>query len=275
MTIKRFLKIVFSLLTAVLLLLVFFVPFYWMIVTSIKSVGEVLLFPPSLWPESPQWDNFLRAVTAVPFAQYTVNSMVVTLGILVCQLVTVIPAAYAFARYRFRGRSFFFGLTMTTMMIPGQLIFLPIFLLFSKWGLINSYATLILPFASSAFGIFMLRQSFMRVPEEIIEAARMDHAGELQIMFKIMLPISRPTVVTLALFTFISAWNDYFWPLVMTTTDAVRTLPLAIAALKTVDSGITYHLVMAGNVLMILPIAAAFILAQKQFIRAFTYSGEK
>ena len=264
-----------KLLVSALLILVFVVPFYWMIVTSIKSLGEVLQFPPALWPKIPQWQNFQRAVTAIPFVKYTINSIIVTIGILACQILTVIPAAYAFARYDFRGRKLFFGLTMATMMIPGQLVFLPIFLLFSKWGIVNTYWTLILPFASSAFGIFMLRQSFMQIPEEIIEAARMDKAGELQIIFKIMMPIARPAVTTLALFTFISAWNDYFWPLVMTTTDAVRTLPLGIVALQTVDSGITSHLVMAGNVLMILPIAVAFVLAQKQIIRAFTYTGEK
>jgi sn-glycerol 3-phosphate transport system permease protein len=272
---QKTLKLFLRLLTAVLLILIFFVPFYWMIITSIKSLGEVLKFPPSLWPENPQWQNFLRAVTAIPFIKYTINSVIVTLGILLCQLLTIIPAAYAFARFRFKGRTFFFGLTLATMMIPGQLVFLPIFLLFSRWGIINSYLTLILPFASSAFGIFLLRQSFMQIPEEIIEAARMDKVSELQIIFQIMLPIAKPAVTTLALFSFISAWNDYFWPLVMTTTDAVRTLPLGIAALRTVDSGITHHIVMAGNVILILPIAAAFIFAQNQIIQAFTYSGEK
>lgn len=115
----------------------------------------------------------------------------------------------------------------------------------------------------------------MQIPEEILEAAQMDKASELQIIFQIMMPIVKPTIATLALFTFISSWNDYFWPLVMTTTDKVRTLPLGIAALRTVDSGITYHIVMAGNVIMILPIIVAFIFAQKQIIKAFTYTGEK
>ncbi|MFA9380488.1 MAG: carbohydrate ABC transporter permease, partial [Acetanaerobacterium sp.] len=142
-------------------------------------------------------------------------------------------------------------------------------------GLLNSYWSLILPFASSAFGIFMLRQSFMQVPEEIIEAARIDTGNEFQIIYKILLPMTRPTVATIALFTFISTWNDYFWPLVITTTDAVRTLPAGIVALQTVESGITYHTVMAGNVMMILPIAVAFIFAQKQIIKAFTYTGDK
>ncbi len=272
---KKTIQIILKGLIYLLLIVIFFVPFYWMLVTSIKSMGEVLLFPPTFFVKNPQWENFKTAVSSIPFLRYIKNSFIVTTGILACQLVTVIPAAYAFARYEFKGKNFFFGLTMSTMMIPGQLIFLPIFLLFSKWGLINSYWSLILPFASSAFGIFMLRQSFIQIPEELIEAARMDKATELQIIRRIMLPIARPTVVTMALFIFITSWNDYFWPLVITTTDKVRTLPLGIVSLQIIDSGITYHIVMAGNVIMILPIAIAFIIAQKQVIKAFTYTGEK
>ncbi len=275
MTIHKITVATSRLIIGILLLLVFFVPFYWMLLTSLKSMGEVLRFPPSFWVGQPQWQNFAKAFTAIPFLKYTLNSVIVTAGILACQLITVIPAAYAYARYRFKGKNFLFGLSLATMMIPGQLIFLPLFLMFSKWNLLNNYCSLILPFASSAFGIFMLRQSMMQIPEEMFEAARLDHANGFQILFRIVLPIVRPTLATMTLFIFITAWNDYFWPLVMTTTDAVRTLPVGIVALQTVDSGITYHTVMAGNVMMIVPIAIAFILAQKQIIQAFTFTGEK
>ena len=161
------------------------------------------------------------------------------------------------------------------MMIPAQLVFLPVFLLLSRFGLINHYASLILPQAASAFGVFMLRQTFKQIPEEIVEAARLDKAGELKIMLRVMLPIARPTLATLALFAFISTWNDYFWPLVLTTSDKVRTLPLGVASLKMVDNGIAYHTMMAGNILLILPILVAFAFAQRQIIKAFTYMGEK
>lgn len=275
MRIQKALKTVLKIVVNILLILVFFVPFYWAVITSFKSIGQVLQFPPAFIVWHPQWANFTRAFTAIPFLKYTINSCIVTASILACQFITVIPASYAFACYRFRGKNFLFGLTMATMMIPGQLIFLPLFLLFSKWGLINHYLSLILPFASSAFGIFMLRQSFMQVPDEIIEAARLDRASEFQIIYRVLLPIVRPTVATLALFTFISSWNDYFWPLVMTTTDAVRTLPVGIASLQTVDSGITAHIVMAGNIMMMLPIIVAFLFAQKQIIEAFTFTGDK
>lgn len=257
------------------ILLIFFVPFYWMLLTAIKSLGETMLFPPTFYVKSPHFENFKKAYDSIPFLKFTMNSIIVTGGTLLCQFLTVIPAAYAFARYQFRFKNFFFGITLVTMMIPGQLVFLPIFLLFSKWGLINSYWSLILPSATSAFGIFMLRQTFKQVPEELIEAARLDKSSELKIIFKIMLPIARPTVVTLGLLTFIGTWNDYFWPLVMTTNDTVRTLPVGIVSLRMVESGISYHTVMAGNVILIIPILIVYFLAQGQIIKAFTYMGEK
>ncbi|MFQ9697434.1 MAG: carbohydrate ABC transporter permease, partial [Zhenhengia sp.] len=146
---------------------------------------------------------------------------------------------------------------------------------FSNMGLINKLPSLILPFASSAFGIFMLRQTFKQVPKELIEAAKLDKAGEFKIITKIMLPLARPTLTTLALLTFISTWNDYFWPLTLTTNDSVRTLPVGIASLRQIESGVNYHILMAGNVMLVIPILIAFLFAQKQIIKAFTYLGDK
>jgi sn-glycerol 3-phosphate transport system permease protein len=248
-----------------------------MVITSLKSAGEILVFPPTFLVPEPQWVNFADAYRAFPFMHYLKNSLIVSSAIILCQCLTVIPAAYAFARLDFRGKSFLFGLTLASVMIPAQLVFLPVFLLMSKLGLLNTYASLILPSASSAFGIFMLRQTFKQVPEEILEAARLDKAGELSIVFNIMIPIARPTLAALGLLTFISVWNDYFWPFVLTTNDAVRTLPLGIASLKMLDAGLTipYHTMMAGNLMLIAPVILLFILAQKQIISAFTYMGEK
>lgn len=258
-----------------LIVLVFFIPFYWMVVTSIKTLGQTLQMPPSFYVKEPQWINFVAVTQAIPILQMLKNSLIVTAGIVVCQLLTVIPAAYAFARYRFAGSGVLFGMTLVTMMIPGQLIFLPVFLMFSKVGLINTYWPLILPSASSAFAIFMLRQTFKQVPEELIEAARLDNASEFKIILRLMLPIAKPTVVTLALLTFIGSWNDYFWPMVMTTNNAVRTLPVGIAALRMSESGISYHILMAGNVILVIPVLIAFFFAQRQIIKAFTYMGDK
>jgi len=258
-----------------LLALIFFFPFYWMVITSFKTLGDTVLFPPELIPSTLQWQSYIDAFRAIPFLHFFCNSLIVTFSILVLQMFTIIPAAYAFARYEFKGSRFLFGIAMVAMMIPVQLTFLPLFILFSQLGLINSYASLILPFASSAFGIFMLRQAFKQVPQELVEAARMDHASEWRIICKVFLPLARPVLVTLALLTFISTWNDYFWPLVLTTSDAVRTLPVGIASLRNVESGMYYNTLMAGNVMLILPIMLVFLYAQKQIIKAFTYMGDK
>ncbi|OON93505.1 MAG: sugar ABC transporter permease [Epulopiscium sp. Nele67-Bin001] len=260
----------------ILLVLIFVTPFYWMFLTAFKTISQTIQMPPLFYVLDPQWSNFSQVFEKIPLLHMFKNSVIISAGILLCQAITVIPAAYAFARYKFAGSKVLFGLTLITMMIPSQLIFLPVYLLLSKLGLINTYASMILPSACSAFAIFMLRQTFMQIPEELVEAARLDKASELKIMLKIMLPIARPTVTTLALLTFISSWNDYFWPLVLTTNDTVRTLPLGISMLKAVDGAVMpYHIIMAGNVLLVIPIIIAFICAQKQIIQAFTYVGEK
>lgn len=260
---------------SIIILMIFFVPVYWMFLTAVKTMGQCYQTPPSFWTSTPAWENFSRALEAIPFWSMFKNSVVVTLGVLICQTVTVIPAAYAFARLRFRGSRVLFGVTLATMMIPAQLIFLPVFLMFSRTGLINSYASLILPHATSAFAIFMLRQTFKQVPEELIEAARLDHASQWKIMIHVMLPIARPTLVTLALLTLITTWSDYFWPFVMTTDNAVRTLPIGVSMLRTVDGGVQYPLLMAGNVLLVVPVLIAFFVAHRHIIKAFTYMGDK
>ena len=259
----------------VVLILVFFIPFYWMAITSIKTLGETLAFPPKFWVTNPQWENFQTALESIKFWDALKNSIIVTIGILVFQVVTIVPAAYAFARYEFVGKKLSFGIVLATMMIPAQLVFLPIFLLLSKFELVNTYWSLILPQATSAFGIFMLRQNFMQVPAELIEAARLDRASEFKIIYRIMLPIARPTVVTLAMLTFIGSWNDYFWPMVLTTTDAVRTLPVAVTSLSMVDGGVAHNIVMAGNMFLIVPIIVVYMFAQKHIIKGFTYMGVK
>lgn len=259
----------------VLVIAIFATPFLWMVSTSFKSLPETIVFPPKWLPENFLWENFSKAWSSGPFLSYFFNSVVVAVGILFFQFMTIIPAAYAFARYRFKGDQFLFGLTMVTLMIPAQLIFLPVYLQLSSWGLINTLLALILPFASSAFGIFLLRQSFKQVPEELLEAARLDQASEWKIIFKIMVPMAKPVLVTFALFSFITHWNDYFWPLVMTTSDHARTLPLGIAKIRDVEGGTAWNVLMAGNMILVIPLLIVFFIAQRQIIKAFVYTGVK
>lgn len=259
----------------VLLVLVFFFPFFWMAASSLKTLGETMQFPPSLLPADPQWQNYQSAWTSIPFGKYLLNSCIVTASVLLLQAITVVPAAYAFSQYDFKGKNLLFGGTLITMMVPAQLVFLPLFVLFAKWHLINTYASLILPFATSAFNIFMLRQTFNQMPRELVEAARLDGASELKIVVRLFLPMAKATLVTCALLTFISTWNDYFWPLVLTTNDAVRTLPVGVASMRASESGINFHVLMAANVLLSLPILVIYLFANKHIIKAFSYIGDK
>jgi len=258
-----------------LVVCIFALPFLWMISTSFKTLGETMVFPPKWIPNQFLWENFSKAWNSGPFPKYILNSVIVSVGILALQFLTIIPASYAFARYKFKGSNFFFALTMITLMIPTQLIFLPVYLQMSSWGILDTLWALILPFASSAFGIFLLRQSFKQVPEELLEAARLDNASEWKIITRIMVPIAKPVLITFALFSFITHWNDYFWPLVMTTTDASRTLPLGITKLREVDGGVAWNVLMAGNLILVVPILIVFFFAQRQIIQAFVYTGVK
>jgi sn-glycerol 3-phosphate transport system permease protein len=258
-----------------ILVLIFAMPFAWMLSTSLKTLPETMIFPPNWIPKHLEWGNFARAWGSGPFLHYLMNSIIISIGILLMQMLTIIPAAYAFARYKFKGSGFLFGMVMVTLMIPSQLIFLPVYLQLSAWGLLNTHLALILPFASSAFGIFLLRQSFKQIQEELIEAARLDSAKEWQIIWKLMVPMAKPVLATFALFSFIAHWNDYFWPLVMTTDEAARTLPLGIAKIREEEGMANWNVLMAGNMILVTPILIVFFFAQRHIIQAFVYTGVK
>jgi sn-glycerol 3-phosphate transport system permease protein len=254
---------------------VFVFPFFWMLTTSFKSLGETIVFPPALLPARWMTENYAIAWKDGHFPAYLFNSVFVSLSILACQLLVVVPAAYAFACRSFAGKKILFGLVLCGLMIPGQATFLPVYLLFSELGLIDSYAALIAPMAASAFGIFLITQSFRQVPLEVIEAARLDKAGTLRLIVRVLLPMSKPAVITFALFSFIAHWNDYFWTLSMTTSDAIRTLPIGVAMLKDVENVKSWHVIMAGNMILVAPVLAIYLVASKYIKTAFTYSGVK
>ena len=219
---------------ALKLLLIFLIayPFIWMVFTSFKPYKETTIYPPTLLPTNWTTEGYVKALEMVDVATFLKNSLIVSLTVLVLQYLVIVPAAYAFARCKFRFKGFFFGIVLLGFMIPQQVTFIPIYLMFSKAGLLQSLIPQILPFISNAFGIFLLRQYFMQIPEEIIEAARLDDAGELKIILRIMIPMARPAIFTIGLLSFISSWNSYFWPLIMTTKDAYRTLPIGVAMLN-------------------------------------------
>ena len=256
-------------------LIVFVFPFLWMISTSLQTLEETLNFPPTWIPAVPQWINFVEAMTAGPFLTYFKNSVIITVTIIVIQWAVMVPAAYAFAKYSFAGNKLFFSLVLLAFMIPGQVTFIPVYLMLADWGILNTLWPQIIPFMSNAFGIFLLRQFFMQIPQELIESAKLDNANEFKIIWKIMIPMSIPALATITLFSFVSHWNDYFWPLVMTDSTAVRPLTIGIAKLRETEGISNWHIIMAGNVVLVLPILVVYAFASKQIVKAFVYSGIK
>ena len=262
---------------ALKLLLIFLIayPFIWMVFTSFKPYKETTIYPPTLLPTNWTTEGYVKALEMVDVATFLKNSLIVSLTVLVLQYLVIVPAAYAFARCKFRFKGFFFGIVLLGFMIPQQVTFIPIYLMFSKAGLLQSLIPQILPFISNAFGIFLLRQYFMQIPEEIIEAARLDDAGELKIILRIMIPMARPAIFTIGLLSFISSWNSYFWPLIMTTKDAYRTLPIGVAMLNSQEGGRLWNVLMTGNMFLVVPILIVYLFANKQIRKAFAYSGIK
>ena len=258
-----------------IVVVIFIFPFYWMVSTSLKDLTEALQFPPPLIPSSLHWENYSHVFEVVPIAQYFKNSVIVSAVVLVLQYLIIVPAAYSLARHDYRGKELFFGLVPLGQMIPQQVTFLPVYFMFSKVKLLSTLIPLILPFISNPFGIFMLRQYFMQIPQEVIEAARLDDASNMKIMFKVMMPMAKPALVTIGLLSFISTWNSYFWPLIMTSKEALRTLPVGVAALKSSETLQMWHIIMAGNVVLVLPILLIYIAASKKIRSSFAYSGIK
>lgn len=249
-------------------------PFLWTVMTSFKDLGEILSYPPRWLPDRLILDNYLGAFRAAPFGRYYLNSITVASAVTLGQMATCSLAAYAFARLNFRGRDTLFYLFLGTMMIPGQVIMIPSFMVLYWLGWIDSYAALIVPGLASAFGTFLLRQFFLSIPVELEEAASIDGCGRLGILWRIVLPLSRPALATLAVFTFMGVFNDFLWPLVVVNSDDMKTVQLGLAIFR--DRYQTdWGQLMAASVTATLPILTVFFVAQKYFIAGITMSGLK
>jgi sn-glycerol 3-phosphate transport system permease protein len=265
----------FNVLVKLLVIGIIAYPFVWMVLTAFKPYTETIIYPPTFLPKNWTLDGLRGTLRLIKVGLFLKNSLVISASILVFQFLIIIPAAYAFARCKFFFKRFLFGMVLLGFMIPQQLTFIPVYLLFSKLGLLQSYLPLVLPFVANAFGIFLLRQYFMQIPEEIIEAARLDDAGEFKIILKIMIPMAKTALVAIGLLSFISSWNSYFWPLIMTTKETFRPLPIGVAMLTSAENGRPWHIMMTGNLFLVVPILAVYLAANKQIRKAFTYSGIK
>jgi multiple sugar transport system permease protein len=252
--------------------LVMLVPFAWMLSTSLKEPGDVFRYPPQWIPEPVRWENYQETVTVMPFGRFYLNSVIQAVAVTALQLLTASLAAFAFARLRFRGRDLLFLLYLATMMIPFPVTMIPNFIImrYLKW--FDTFQALILPPAFSAFSTFLLRQYFMSIPVEMDDAARVDGASSFRIWWRIILPLSGPALATLAIFTFLGQWNSFLWPLIVTNSAEMRTLPVGLASFQSQYS-VQWHLLMAGSVIAVLPILAIYIVGQKWFVRGITLTG--
>jgi len=258
----------------ILIGLVIIVPFLWMMSTALKSDDEVLSYPPSLLPAVPQWSNLAKVFTAVPFARYMMNSMIVSFSVMAGQLLVASLSAYAFARLEFPGRDAVFFLFMATMMVPGQVIIIPQFILmrYLKW--IDTYQALILPGVFEAFGAFILRQFFLSIPKALEEAAIIDGCSRLRIYAQIVLPLSKPAMATLGTLTFMKYWNDFMWPLIVTHTDKMMVLPVGLSTFS--DLYLTkWNLLMAGAALGLIPVLVLYCFFQQYFEKGVVITGLK
>jgi len=248
-------------------------PFIWMILTALKTKAEATSIPPTI-PEQWQWNNFREIFSAVPFANYYLNTIISTVSIVCGQVFLSAMAAYAFAKINFPFKNFLFILILSVLMMPGQVFLLPQYLIIQRLGLLNSIPALVIPGLFSAFATFLLRQFFMTLPKELDEAAIMDGCSRFRIFFSIILPLSKSALISSGIFAMLFGWNSLMWPLIVNTSPNKRTLSAGLAALNG-QFGSDYPLMMAGAFLAILPLVALFLIFQKQFIEGIAFSGSK
>lgn len=250
-------------------------PLIWILVTSLKARTEVFDPAAGFWPQALLWSNYPAALSVAPFGTYLVNSIMVTGGILAAQLVTITLAAYAFARLNFPGKNLLFTLFLLQIMFPIYATFLTNFVTVRELGILNSLPAMIVPFVASGYGTFMLRQAFRQVPTELADAARLDGCGHFGILWHVYLPLVKPTLIAFGIITVVTHWNDYMWPLLVTNSESVRTLPIGLGLLAKSDSGADWTRLMAATVVVVSPLLLLFVIFQRRFVDSFMHAGLK
>jgi multiple sugar transport system permease protein len=250
------------------------VPFLWMISTSLKTEDQVFVMPPLWFPTNPVFGNYVRLFTEIPFGRYLFNSAFVSIVVMLGELATSAISAFAFARLEFKGRDKIFAMYLATLMIPFHVRLIPIFLVMKFLGWLDTYYVLIVPQVFTVYGVFLFRQFFLNIPQELEDAARIDGCGHVRVLVNIILPLSGPVVATLAVFSFLNTWNDFLWPLIMTSSKDMRVLSVGLAQLQN-EYFTLWTLLMSGAVLATLPTLIVFLLAQKYFVQGITISGMK
>ncbi len=267
-----FVRIMVLLVGAVIML----APFFFMLTTSFKSSSEAIRSPPTFIPEQPVgFSNYSRVLTEIPFFRYFLNSMIVATSVTIATLFTSSLAGYIFAKLRFWGRDHIFFGIVATMMIPFPVLIIPLYILMARFRLVNTLWALILPGLVSAFGIFLMRQFIKTIPSDYVEAARIDGASELRIYVQLVLPLCKPALAALAVFIFLTSWDDFLWPLVVIDDNTRRTLPLGLALFRQQFGPLDWNLILTGAVLAALPVLILFLFLQRTFIEGIALTGLK
>lgn len=257
-----------------LLLFVVLFPFLWLLISSFKIERDILSYPPQFFSQSYSFIQYQTVITTIPILRYVANTIYFAGGVVVCSLFFDSMAGYAFARMRFRGNKSIFRFILISMMIPGQILLIPLYVQITKMGLLDHYAGLILPRMTTAFGIFMMRSFFVSLPKDLEEAGRIDGENELGIYFKIMLPLAKPGLISLGIFTLMANWNDLMYPMILTSSAEMRTLPAGLAMFAS-DRVAAYGPTIAGSIISILPLILCYAFAQRVFISGIAMSGMK
>lgn len=250
-------------------------PFIWMALSSVKSEVEIRRVPPTWWPEAPTLDNFRELFARLDFPQFFTNSAVVAIAVTLGNLVFCSMLGYALAKFDFAGKTMLFRIVLGTLMIPGMVTLVPLFVLVANMGLVNTYWGLILPFLAAPFGVFLMRQFFFAIPDELIDAARIDGASESRIFLQVVLPLAKPALATLGIITFLGSWNNFLWPLVVATTEDKYTLPVALALYSTGQNQTDYGLLLAGAVVVVVPVLVIFLVLQRHIVQGVAMTGIK
>lgn len=249
-------------------------PFIWMISSSLKSSSEIVRIPPSLFPENLQFINYAKAWAAAPFGRYLINTVIITLFTTIGVLITTVLSAFAFSRLNFPGKKLVFSLFLATLMIPGEMLIITNFITITKLKWIDTYQAMIVPWLSNVFYIYLLTQFFMQMPETLYLAAKVDKCSDFKYMMKIMVPMNKSPITTIAILNIISSWNSFLWPLLVTNSDEMRVLSNGLIRFQT-EAGSSYELIMAASCILVMPIIIIYLFLRKYVIEGVAQSGIK
>ena len=264
--IKYFLLVAFAIVTLF--------PFYWMIASSLKSSFEVIQTPPTMVPDKFMWSNFSTALSMAPFGRYFINTIIVTVLSIVSTVVISILSAFAFSHLEFKGRDLIFSIFIASMMIPGEVLIVNNFKTISNLGMIDTYTSLFIPYAASVLYIYMLREFFLTVPKPLYYAAKIDGAGDWKFLWKVLVPIAKPSIITISILVGINSWNAFLWPLLVTNNENMRVLATGLTAFQS-DAGNQYELLMAASSIITVPIVGVYVFLHKKIMNGISLGGTK